>query len=94
MSRAALGDDVRHALRVIVRHRGTALLAVVCLSLGIGIVATMFASADPWLFRPLPYAAPDRLVTLREVSPRGRTTLLSAPLVADCRARRLGPDGL
>ena len=49
-----LWRDVRHSARLSFRHRGTALLVTVCLSLGIGIVTTMFASADPWLFRPLP----------------------------------------
>jgi predicted permease len=84
----ALWRDVRHAVRVLFRHRGTALLATACMALGIGIVTTMFASADPWLFRPLPYAAPERLVVVREVSPRGRTTMMSAPLVAECAEER------
>jgi predicted permease len=79
---------LRHAARMLARFRGTTLLAITCLALGIGIVATMFASADPWLFRPLPYAQPERLVVLRELSPRGRPNLVSVPLYEELGAER------
>jgi putative ABC transport system permease protein len=53
------------------------------MGLGIGVSATLFASANPWLFRPLPYAEPERLVALRETLPHAgegiRTEHLSAP---------------
>jgi putative ABC transport system permease protein len=39
----------------------------------------MFASGDPWLFRPLPYAEPERLAAMREIDPQGSTHLASAP---------------
>jgi putative ABC transport system permease protein len=76
---SALWGDARHGLRVLVRNRGATLLAVLCLGLGIGLVTTMFAGADPWLFRPLPYDAPGRLVALRETDPRGTQHLVSTP---------------
>jgi predicted permease len=80
--------ELRHSARMLLRYRATTLLAVACLALGTGVVATMFASADPWLFRPMPCAAPERLVVVREVSPRGGTTLVSSPLFSDLREER------
>jgi putative ABC transport system permease protein len=66
--------DFRQALRVFARHRGPFVLAAACLALGVAITSTMFASADPWLFRPLPYAEPERLAAVFEVhSRRGAT---------------------
>jgi predicted permease len=71
--------DVRHGLKFLWRHRSSSLLAITCLGLGIGLHTTMFASADPWLFRPLPYADPDRLAAVREVNPAGTGRLVSTP---------------
>ncbi len=72
-----LWTDIRHGLRVLVRNGGASTLAVVCLGFGIGIQTTMFAGADPWLFRPLPYAEPERLAAVREADPRGSSRLAS-----------------
>jgi predicted permease len=74
-----LWADLRHGLRVLARNRGPSTLAALCLGLGIGVHTTMFAGADPWLFRPLPYAAPERLAAVREADPGGATRLASAP---------------
>src|SRR5262249_40535540 len=82
-SSAAVGTlplEARRAWRVLARSPGSSLLAVLCLGLGIGLHTTMFAGADPWLFRPLPYAAPDELVGVREVSPQGTMRLVSPPI--------------
>ena len=76
---SALWADLRHGLQFLLRNRGPSALAVLCLGLGIGLQATMFASADPWLFRPLPYASPARLVAVREVHPGGSSRLVSTP---------------
>ncbi|HVQ30923.1 MAG TPA: ABC transporter permease, partial [Vicinamibacteria bacterium] len=74
-----LWAEIRHGLRVLVRHWGSSLLAILCLGLGIGLQTTMFASGDPWLFRPLPYAQPDRLAAVREIDPQGSARLASTP---------------
>jgi predicted permease len=71
--------DVRHAFRVLVRNAGSSTLAVLCLGFGIAVQTTMFAGADPWLFRPLPYAEPERLAAVREANPRGGSRLASVP---------------
>jgi predicted permease len=66
--RSALGD-VRYALRGLVRDRGFTAVALLTLSLGIGVNAAIFSVADAVLLRPLPYPDADRLVTLWEVAP-------------------------
>ena len=71
--------DVRHGLRLLKRNRGSSALAILCLGLGIGLQTTMFAAGDPWLFRPLPYAQPERLAAVRELDPQGSTRFASTP---------------
>src|SRR5512134_2626560 len=74
-----LWADVRHTFRTLVRNAGSSALAILCLGFGIAVQTTIFAGADPWLFRPLPYAAPERLAAVREVNPLGASRLASLP---------------
>ncbi len=87
-----LANDLRYAFRSIVRYRALTGAAVVCMVLGIGVSTTLFGSVNPWLFRPLPYPKPDRLVRLRETEPErgdraGRTSDVSGPNYLDWRER-------
>ncbi|HSD33561.1 MAG TPA: ADOP family duplicated permease [Gemmatimonadales bacterium] len=65
---AALGQDFHHALRRLRRERGFTFAVVSVLALGIGAATAMFSAVDAALFRPLPFASPDRLVVLRHVN--------------------------
>jgi predicted permease len=76
---STLFADVRHAFRALLRRPASAVLAILCLGLGIAVQTTMFAGADPWLFRPLPFAAPESLVSVREANPTGSLRLASVP---------------
>src|SRR5437016_12033649 len=59
-----LGGDIRYGLRALRRNPGFAAVAVLSLALGIGITTAIISIVDPILFRPLPYANADRLVSV------------------------------
>lgn len=62
-------QDIRYALRSIRRAPGYAGLVIVTLAFGIAANTTMFSVMNPYLFRPLPFGAPDELVQVNQVNP-------------------------
>src|SRR4051812_44815665 len=56
--------DVRFALRMLLRQRAFAAVAILTLALGIGSTTSIFTVVEAGLLRPLPFAEPDRLVHL------------------------------
>ncbi|HEX5109191.1 MAG TPA: ABC transporter permease [Vicinamibacterales bacterium] len=66
----AVACDVRFALRSLLATRWFAAGAVLTFALGIGVNVAVFSAVDRLLFRPLPYAEPERLVLLRECALR------------------------
>src|SRR3954453_17919669 len=73
-----LRHDLRQAVRGLARMPGTALLCAATLAVGIAAVSTTFSAVYGALWRPLPFADPDRLVILQQVrtDARSGTTLL------------------
>jgi predicted permease len=59
-----LGQDARFGLRTLARNPGFALAAIGTLALGIGANTAVFSVVSGVVLRPLPFAAPDRLVRI------------------------------
>lgn len=65
-------QDVRYGARQLWRAPGFTAAAVLALGLGVGATTAIFSVLDAVVLRPLPYAQPERLVTLREANaPKG-----------------------
>ena len=62
-------QDARFTLRTWRRNPGFAAGVVAVLALGTGSATALFSVLDRILFRPLPYADPDRLVSFGQVLP-------------------------
>ena len=60
--RTVMNDEIRHALRRLVRQPAFTVPAVLTLALGIGATTAIFTVLDAVVLRPLPYANADRLV--------------------------------
>ncbi|MBV9501728.1 MAG: ABC transporter permease [Acidobacteriaceae bacterium] len=56
--------DTRYGLRSLWHNPGFAVTAVVILGLGIGSTTAVFSAVDRLLFRGMPYASPEQLVSL------------------------------
>jgi putative ABC transport system permease protein len=58
------GDDLAHALRRLARRPAFVAVASGTLAVGIGAATAIFSVAHAVMLRPLPYARPERLVTV------------------------------
>ena len=61
-----LGADIRFATRSLLKNPAFLVIAVLSLALGIAANSTIFSVLDTFLYRPLPYPHPEKLVVVWE----------------------------
>jgi predicted permease len=91
-----LWQDLRYGRRMLLKHPGFTLVAVVSLAIGIGANSAMFSLADALLLRPLPVLRPGDVVTVGSISAVERFSALIASYrdYVDFRDRSRSFDGL
>ena len=65
-------QDLRYAVRALLKTPAFALIAISCLALGIGVNATIFSVVDGVLLQPYPYPDAERIVVLNTMNPPAR----------------------
>jgi putative ABC transport system permease protein len=63
----SMRQDIRYATRSLFRTPTLTVTALLIMALGIGATTAMFSVANAVLFRPLPFADPERLVQIGTV---------------------------
>src|SRR6476660_7056595 len=59
-------QEIRHALRLLIKNPLFTLVGILTLGLGIGATTAVFTPVNALLIKPLPYKDPSRLVLLFE----------------------------
>ena len=81
----AIFQDLKYAARGMGKGPGFSAMVILTLALGMGATTAIFSVVYGVLLRPLPYPAPDRLVSVFEVNRRGVFARLADPNFNDFR---------
>lgn len=90
--------DLRHSLRALLAKPGFAVIAILTLAVGIGANTAVYSMFLQLVTRPLPVAAPDRLVNLAAPGPKPgstsnssagpRESIFSYPMLRDLQSQQ------
>jgi predicted permease len=87
-------QDIRYALRILLKNPGFTLIAVLSLALGIGANSAIFGLADAILLRPLPILAPSSVLNIGTITPDNPYGGVSYPNYRDLLAKSQSFDGM
>jgi len=73
-----LAQDLRYAVRTLLRAPGFTLLAILTIAIGVGATTAIFSIVNVVLLKPLPFADPESLVLISQVDDQTRRGLGSA----------------
>ena len=75
----SLRQDVKYAIRTLIKSPGFTVVAVLMLTLGIGASTAIFSVLDAVLLRALPYPNPEKIVRVWEQAPNGHRMDMADP---------------
>jgi predicted permease len=90
-------QDIRFAVRILIKNPGFSLIAILSLALGIGANAAIFSLADALFLRPLPILEPSQVLNIGTNTPDnpfGTGSNVSYPNYRDLRDQSKSFDGV
>ena len=90
----ALWQDIRYAVRLLIKDRWFTAVAATALALGIGANAAVFTFVNAALLRGLPFDDPDLIVSIGSLDARGRNLGVSRLDFIDIREAATSYSGL